>query len=75
MSFSNVMATLYYMKADNQNLGGYVIIDINNEIIELSLGEPRYDNSDSKAINRSGDKIALQMNKENLVDDVHHEQR
>ncbi|MCL2165624.1 MAG: hypothetical protein FWH55_14840 [Oscillospiraceae bacterium] len=66
--FVNVVATLYYMREENKDTGGYVIIDASEKIIEFSLGEPYYDTyPDSKAINRSGDKVALQMSKENVI--------
>jgi len=62
--FVNVVATLYYIMETNQNVSGYIIIDSSDKIIEFSLGEPRYDTyQNSNKVNRSGDKIALQMNK------------
>ena len=65
--FSNVVATLYYMKTDKNATSGYVIIDTEGVILEFSLGEPIYDAyRDSGIVNSLGDKIAYQVSKENL---------
>ena len=66
--FSNVVATLYYMRTDENAVGGYIIIDTKSVILEFSLGEPIYDvYRDTDIINRLGNKIAYRVSKEKLT--------
>jgi hypothetical protein len=70
IDFSNVVASLYYMRTEKNDACGYVIIDTKGDILEYSLGEPIYDVfRDSIIINQLGNKIAYHISKENLPDD------
>jgi hypothetical protein len=67
LNFVDTVASVYYINASEQNKSGYVIVDSDNTVIEYAIGKPFYDAyRDSKAIIRSGEKIALQRSKENL---------